>query len=466
MEDPIESEVEPIQAPQSRPRTSLAGRITLGYLLVLVVTAAVAAAASQVPDLPAPTVFLLTLVVALPLGAWLIHRLVRPIDIVIAGVSDGIRSFHDRDFSVRLAYRRTDELGELVRLYNRVSETLQDERRVLRQRELLLQTALDRSPAAIVLINRLDRILYANQEARRLLTGGPKLEGRHFDDFRLGAPPAMREILDSETDGLFTVSEGETNETYHLSQRVFLLNRRRHRLLILRRLTGDLSRREAEIWKKVIRVISHELNNSLAPVSSLVHSLQRMARDPSKSNRVDEAFETIRERLDHLSRFIDGYARFARLPAPRLEAVSWRAFVGSLGEFPDLEVLGSLPSEPGYFDPAQMRQVLVNLLKNAYEASGEQPQVSLRVEGTAEGTYLQVKDQGRGMDDETLEKALLPFYSTKQTGTGLGLPLCREIIEAHGGKISLQRGDEAGNTVANGHGGGTVVTCWLPRLRQ
>lgn len=433
----------------------------MGYFGVLVVAAAVAAALSQVPSFTAPLVFLSTLLVALPLGAWLIHRLVQPIDTVIAGVTDGIRSFHDRDFSVRLAYRRPDELGELVRLYNRVSEILQEERRVLRQRELLLQTALDRSPAAIVLINQLSRILYANQEARRLLTGGAKLEGRHFDEIRLAGPEAMREILDSETDGLFTVAQAETNETYHLSQRLFALNRRRHRLIVLRRLTGDLSRREAEIWKKVIRVISHELNNSLAPVSSLVHSLQRMARDPSKSHRVDEAFGTIRERLDHLASFIDGYARFARLPAPRRESVSWQGLIDSLGEFPQLELSGSLPTEPGHFDPAQMRLVLINLLKNAYEASGDQPRVSLRVERAAEGVYIQVRDYGRGMSDETLEKALLPFYSTKQTGTGLGLPLCREIIEAHGGKISLQAGsgDTAGEEV------GTLVTCWLPRLR-
>jgi signal transduction histidine kinase len=196
-----------------------------------------------------------------------------------------------------------------------------------------------------------------------------------------------------------------------------------------------------------------------------------MARDPSKAHRVDEAFGTIRERLDHLSRFINGYARFARLPAPRHEAVSWRAFIDSLGEFPDLELIGSLPNEPGHFDPAQMRQVVINLLKNAYEASGARPRVSLRVDSTAEGVYLQVRDRGRGMDDETLEKALLPFYSTKQTGTGLGLPLCREIIEAHGGKISLQRGEQPAGRDGDGRdtcrrGAGTLVTCWLPRLRQ
>lgn len=425
-----------------------------GYLALLVLVAALAVAVGRFVALSPLSAFLIILVVALPIGAWTIHRLVRPIEIVVGSVSDGIRSFRDRDFSVRLAYRRRDELGELVDLYNTVGEVLHEERRVLRQREILLDTALDRSPAAVLLINQLDRILYANREARRLLLGGARLEGRRFEDIRRGCPEAMRELLDSRSDGLFTTSakEPEEGETYHVSQRVFLLNRRRHRLVVLRRLTGELGRQEAEVWKKVIRIISHELNNALAPVASLVNSVERMARDKDRAGRLDEAFGTIRERLDHLRRFIEGYARFARLPAPRRERVSWQSFIDSLGDEVAFALSGSLPAEPGFFDPAQLRQVLINLIKNAHEASDREPEISLRVDRTPEGTFVQVRDCGSGMDEQTMAKALLPFYSTKQQGSGLGLPLCREILEAHGGKLSLQ----------STTGGGTLVTCWLP----
>ena len=445
-------ELAPAPARERSPRTSLAGKITAGFFAILVVVATLAAAAARLPELSSFTIFLLILIAALPLGAWFIGWLVRPLDRVIQGVSDGIRSFRDRDFSVRLAYRRKDELGALVRHYNEVGQILQEERRAVRQRELLLQSALDSSPAAIVLINQRDRIIYSNREARRLLTGGVKLEGRSFEELRAGCPEAMREILASGTDGLFTVPGEGDSETYHLSLRRFQLNRRRHNLMLLRRLTGELGRQEAETWKKVIRVISHELNNSLAPVSSLVHSAQRISREPEHAARRDEVFESIRERLDHLRRFIDGYARFARLPAPRRREVDWEEFLSGFSEYSTLEIAGHLPTEPGYFDPAQMRQVVQNLIKNAVEAGlGESP-IRLRVKATSEGTYLQVIDRGLGMNAETMEKALLPFYSTKNTGTGLGLPLCREILEAHGGKISLQ---------GNEHGG-TIVTCWLP----
>ena len=108
----------------------------------------------------------------------------------------------------------------------------------------------------------------------------------------------------------------------------------------------------------------------------------------------------------------------------------------------------------GYFDPAQIQQVMVNLFKNAVEASSDPPEITVRIDSTrGGGTFVQVLDRGRGMNEETLRKALLPFYSTKQTGSGLGLPLCREILEAHGGKLSLQLRPH----------GGLAVTCWLPR---
>lgn len=435
-----------------RRRTSLAGRICALFLVLLAVTAALAVAASAL-ELPPWTSFLLIVAVLLPVGAWAIHRTVRPLRIVLAGLSGGISSFRDRDFSVRLAYRRADELGDLVRLYNEVGEVLHEERKDLLQRELLLATALDRSPAAILLVNPLDRVVYSNREARRLLLGGARPDGMRFADLVEGCPPAMREILATRSDGLFTVPGEEENETYHLSQRRFQIARRRHRLVVLRRLTGELGRQEAETWKKVIRVISHELNNALAPVSSLVHSAEVAAADPERADRAPAIFRTIRERLDHLQGFIEGYARFARLPRPRKRLVEWPRFVASLAEYPALELAGELPAHPGWFDPAQMQQVVVNLVKNAIEASDGPAEVTLRIVASPEtGTVLQVVDRGRGMDEETMRKALLPFYSTKQTGTGLGLPLCREIVEAHDGKLSLEGRPE----------GGLVVTCWLP----
>jgi signal transduction histidine kinase len=134
------------------------------------------------------------------------------------------------------------------------------------------------------------------------------------------------------------------------------------------------------------------------------------------------------------------------LPAPRCEDVSWTPFLDSIADlWPSVKVTFSGESSLGYFDPAQLQQVLINLLKNADESSADPVDVSLSVDAYRDGTArIVVSDSGPGMSTEVMENALVPFYSTKASGTGLGLPLCREIIEAHGGKIRLRNRPEGG----------------------
>ena len=201
----------------------------------------------------------------------------------------------------------------------------------------------------------------------------------------------------------------------------------------------------------MIRVISLELNNSLAPISSLAHSGRILGREPD-SGKLDRVFASIEERAHHLKSFIDGYARFAKLPAPRIEDVNWAAFLATLKDLTPYTLEGATPRATARFDPVQMQQVLINLLKNAHESGSPEAAVTLSLRQDGEGLRLDVADAGPGMGPEVLEQALLPFYSTKQSGTGLGLPLCREIVEAHGGRLSL----------ANRAGGGLLVSIWLP----
>jgi two-component system nitrogen regulation sensor histidine kinase NtrY len=438
----------------SRPRVfSISGQLAGLMILALLLFAGLMAAGWHLTPLPPWLVILLALAVTLPLVVWGAGHLLRPLSRTLQGLSDGIHSFQDRDFSVRIPSARDDELGELVRLYNRVGETLQEERRQIRQRELLLQAALEQSPIAIVLVNALERVVYENHEARRLFMGGQRLRGRNFGDILEGCPETLREILASETDGIFTVEVAEEPEVYHLAQRHFFLNRRRHTLYLLRRMTVELARQEAEIWKKVIRIISHELNNSLAPISSLAHSGRLIARRPDQIHRLGSIYESIRERVDHLTGFLEGYAQFARLPRPAKERVNWRDWLESLRKVSDFALEGEPPETPGHFDPGQLEQVMLNLFKNAREASEGEAGISVEVHRLPDGaTRVQVLDRGRGMSEEVMRQALLPFYSTKATGAGVGLPLCREIVEAHGGTLRIY----------GRSGGGTVVSFRLP----
>ncbi|HEY5799996.1 MAG TPA: ATP-binding protein, partial [Burkholderiaceae bacterium] len=282
---------------------------------------------------------------------------------------------------------------------------------------------------------------------------GRRLEGHTLAKLLATGAPALREAVERGGDGLFTVAAGddEEDEIFHLARRQFSLNARRHELLLVRQLTAEMRRQEVQTWKKVIRVISHELNNSLAPMASLAGSAAELLRR-QQYDRLPVVLQTIAERTRHLERFIAGYARFAKLPLPRIEKVDWAEFFAGLESHVAFKVQGSLPEEPVQFDRAQMEQALLNLLKNAHEAGGAAGAVAVAVRRIAGGLAIEVMDRGAGMSDVVMANALVPFYSTKRSGTGLGLALAREIVEAHHGRIALNNRD----------GGGLVVSLVLP----
>ena len=391
------------------------------------------------------------LALSLALCVYAVRRFMRPVNVLITALDDGVASFQDGDFSISLNSQRQDELGSLVRHYNAAGDILRRERHSLYQRELLLDTVIQSTPWALVLTNARGQVVYSNLSARQLFNQGRKFEGHAFEEMLQSAPDTLREAVESGRDGMFSVHRNGEDEIYHLSRERFSLNTQRHDLYLFKQLTRELNRQEVAIWKKVIRVISHELNNSLAPISSLAHSGRILGREPD-SEKLERVFASIEERAHHLKDFIDGYARFAKLPTPRIQNVAWPSFIATLTDLTPFTLEGTLPSSDARFDPAQMQQVLINLLKNAHESGSPETAVTLRLRQDSEGLRLDVADAGPGMVPEVLEQALLPFYSTKQSGTGLGLPLCREIIEAHGGRLNL----------ANRVDGGLLVSIWLP----
>ena len=432
------------------PRRSIAGHLAL----VCVGVAVAAVGATVVLHRLLDNVVLaaaLALLAAVPLGIALVSRAVRPALSLFRALAGTALSYRDGDFSFGLRWKHRDELGDLVAAHNELGGVLREQRLSLVQRELLLDTMVQNTPVAMLLVGDGGHVVYGNLAARRLLHEGRKLEGLALEALLRPAAPALREAMDRGGDGLFSVGEADEEEVYHLARRGFRLNGRPHELLLLRRLTSELRRQEVQTWKKVIRVISHELNNSLAPVASLAHSGAELTRR-GQTARLESIFATIEERARHLEGFIHGYARFAKLPTPRLEALSWPLFVERLRSQVAFRVDGDLPDEPARLDRAQMEQALLNLLKNAHESGSAPDDVTLRIRRLPGVLRIEVLDRGSGMSEAVLSNALVPFYSTKRSGTGLGLALAREIAEAHGGRISL----------GNRDGGGLSVTLVLP----
>lgn len=360
-----------------------------------------------------------------------------PAHALFRALAGTVASYRDGEYGFSLAWSGRGALRELVEAHNALGETLRAQRQSLVQRELLLDTMVQNTPVAMLLVDPVDRVVHANLAARRAFGGGRRLEGAAFAALLVDAPPAMAEAFARGGDGLFTVGDADAEAVYHLSRRHFRLNGRRHELVLVREMTTELRRQEVQTWKKVIRVISHELNNSLAPIASLVHSGAELLRR-GQLERLPEALTTIEDRARHLEGFIRGYARFAKLPAPRRDPVRFGPFLTQLRAQIPFALETPVDTEAtARFDAGQVEQALLNLLRNAHESGSAEASVGMALRRTGEGWRLDVLDRGAGMNEAVLANALLPFYSTKRNGTGLGLALAREIAEAHGGRIAL-----------------------------
>ena len=422
------------------------GVVALAYL----VAAASATAALAHVGVETPWAAVLVIAVLAPLLLLHVRHLFAPIHALFRALAGTVASYRDGDYSTGLAWRSDDALGALIESHNALGAALREQRLALVQRELLLDTMVQNTPVAMLLMDPSRRVVHANLAARKMFGDGHRLEGQNFDALLAQAPDAMCHAFEQGGDGLFSVGEADDEDTYHLARRVFRLNGRRHELVLLRQLTAELRRQEVQTWKKVIRVISHELNNSLAPIASLAHSGAELLRR-NQLERLPVALATIEDRARHLEGFIRDYAHFAKLPAPRLAPVPWSRVLAQLRE--------QVPFACSYagddvvrVDIPQLEQALLNLIKNAHESGTAADAVEVVLRRLPDAWRIDILDRGHGMTEAVLAQALLPFYSTKRNGTGLGLALSREIAEAHGGRLTL----------ANRDGGGLCVSMVVP----
>jgi nitrogen fixation/metabolism regulation signal transduction histidine kinase len=357
------------------------------------------------------------------------------------------QNLQDGSFNVDANKQLLRELKPLAEVLQQMSAQLRQERATLYQRELLLDTVLQSSPSAMVLTDQTGRVLMTNPAARVLLHQGRKFEGLLFSELTQQLPE-LALAIQSGQQGLLHL--GEPVSIWHLSVSSFLLNQKPHQLYLLKPMTREIHREEVKAWKKLLRVIGHELNNTLAPLSSLAYSGQLVAIE-LQHKQLQQIFQTISERQRHLNQFLQSYIQFAKLPAPVLAPVQWARLINQLQDQYEFELEGDLPSNVWFADTLQLSQLLLNLLKNAHESGANPEHIQLSFTETPDQLLIRLLDDGGGMSSEALAHAMVPFYTSKENGSGIGLTLCRDIAEAHGGSLSLQN-----------QGAGLLVSLTLP----
>jgi two-component system, NtrC family, nitrogen regulation sensor histidine kinase NtrY len=352
-------------------------------------------------------------------------------------ISNLLAALREDDFSIRARVDASDALGEVMLEVNALSETLRSQRLGAQEATALLRAVMAEIDVAIFAFDNDQQLVLINRYAERLLGRATEdLLSRRADE--LGLQPTLRDDA-----GIQDISFPGGAGRWEVRRTKFWQGGLPHELLVLTDVSQPLREQERQAWRRLIRVIGHELNNSLAPIKSIAGSLEGLlGRDqmpPDWRDDMQRGLAIIASRSDALSRFTAAYARLARLPQPEMKPVRFEPLVHRIAGLerrlpvavkrgPDLTVNA---------DADQLEQLLINVVRNAVDASLETGG-GVAVGWTRSRRMLEVyvDDEGPGLPNTG--NLFVPFFTTKPGGSGIGLVLSRQIAEGHGGTLTLE----------------------------
>ena len=361
-------------------------------------------------------------------------------------MSNLLAALREGDYSIRARGARADDaLGEVLLEVNTLGETLRVQRLGAFEATALLRTIMAEIEVSVFTFDPDRRLRLVNRAGEDLLGQTiDKLLGRTAKDL------GLEEVYEVDQDEPVTMSFPGGSGRWRVGRSTFRERGLPHDLIVLTDLSRTLREEERRAWQRLVRVLGHEMNNSLAPIKSLAGSLENLLRrEPMPKDWKDDAesgLKSIASRADSLSRFMQAYTRLAKLPPPQMEEVDLGELVQRVVNLePRLKVeIAPGPKMQIRADAAQIEQVLINLVHNAVDASLEtNGAVSIRWREVADCAEVIVTDEGPGIMNPT--NLFVPFFTTKPEGSGIGLTLSRQIAEAHDGTVTLaNRNDRAG----------------------
>ena len=348
------------------------------------------------------------------------------------------------DYSLRARSDKNDSaLNELVDAINGLAQRLSRQRLESIESQLLLKTVIEHIDVAIIALDSDSQISLINPAAEKLL----QLEHRQKQT-QLSEQLKHVQQLSSGHNQVVELSLGDEHGKFNLHIEEFRESGKQNKLIFITDVRTLLRSEERKAWQDLVRVISHEINNSLAPITSISQTLKRLLdkQGLTQATQLDllEGLAIVAERAKGLSTFVNTYKQITSLPKPNKKLVSIKNIINQVvGLFSDKPVV--VLAEKDFeleLDSVQIEQVLINLIKNAHEAmqqSGSAGQVE--IDWHAKNTFfvLTISDLGPGINNP--ENLFVPFYTTKKHGSGIGLVLSRQVIEAHNGHLRLQNRD-------------------------